>query len=609
MGIIKKLINAGVNSKLRKQLIISFIATSFSILLISSLFTYKGITNILKMRLEQSTEKQFYQFEYNIRTFVDEVDKISKMLLLDSKLQDFLEHKNIAEYDKIMEENMLFKRLHEIVGNYDYIESIYLFMEDGRILGSTASTNECLEDPGKENGFYKSDVYRLTKKEYLSLVWVGGKKSLDFDLYRIPGSRKNIDIISAARGVKSLYRSIQSATLVINIKESDLTSIYSNMEDPSSSLYIVDSRGKIISNIDRSKIGRSSLAYTKIDKNLKNGNFTLNQNSTKKQVFYLKLKDLGWTIISETDTNDYVKDILTMRNTLLFMFLISLIISLVLSLYLVFIITKPIKRITAAMFEVEKGSIGLTLTGTPENEFGMIMRQFNKMSLYIAELINENRIIEEKKRRQEIAALQLQINPHFLYNTLNTIKLMAAIVNAANIVESITILGNMMRSVFKLPSPMCTVEEEISYLKSYIKIMNFRYGEGIKMMYDIREDLIECHILRFIMQPLVENAICHGLAEKNHFGEIHVELIEEDGDIFLTISDNGVGMTGEKLTEIKESLFDLSECGDQLLKGIGVRNIHHRIRLHFGEKYGLEIESEKGKGTRIRVRLPKIQKS
>ncbi|HOJ09523.1 MAG TPA: histidine kinase [Clostridiales bacterium] len=607
MNIINAISSKIANSKLKIQLTISFIVTSFFVLLLSSIFTYIGVLNILKNRSDQFTEKQFRQFDYNIQVFANEVDKISKLLLLDEKLQNFLEQE--YEYDNsytnILVCNDLYSKLFSIIQNYSYIDSIFIFTEDGRILGVTASTNEYLNDSNKKNGFYSSDMYKLAKSSSSSLAWAGGGKSEDFNLNKIPNSRKNINIISAVRGIKPFYQNLQKATLVINIQESVITSIYSNIYDPLSSTYIVDSNGKIISDIDATRIGSNSFIFTKLDKNLDNGSFTLKIDSVTKQIFYLKLTSLDWTLINEIDYKNYIKDIHTMRNILILMFFACIAISLALSTYWGMVFTKPIKRIINAIKEVGKGNIGITITESPKNEFGMIIRQFNEMSISIEKLIHENKMIEEMKRKQDIAVLQLQINPHFIYNTLNTIKLMAVMINAKNIVEGITIFGNILSPIFKDPSPIHSIEEEFNFLKNYIKIMNLRYGEGVKIVFNIQEDLIKCKILKFIVQPLVENALYHGLAEKNYNGEIKIEIAEENENVIVTISDNGAGMTVEKLREIEEMCSGLLE-NSQSLKGIGIRNVDHRVKLYFGVKYGLKIQSKIGSGTSAILRLPKI---
>lgn len=129
------------------------------------------------------------------------------------------------------------------------------------------------------------------------------------------------------------------------------------------------------------------------------------------------------------------------------------------------------------MKEVGKGNIGQTVLNPPKNEIGMLMEYFNKMSLNVMELVNKNKSAEEQKRKLEIEMLQYQINPHFLYNTLNTIRWMAAVIKARNIVDSVTILGDLIRPVFKNTGVLCTVREEIEYLTNYLKIMSYRYDE------------------------------------------------------------------------------------------------------------------------------------
>ncbi|MGO4275700.1 sensor histidine kinase, partial [Paenibacillus sp. TAF58] len=252
-----------------------------------------------------------------------------------------------------------------------------------------------------------------------------------------------------------------------------------------------------------------------------------------------------------------------------------------------------------AMWQMENGNLGIMLDETPSTELGIIGRRFNKMSLSIEELMEKNKIIEEDKRKLGLEALQSQINPHFLYNALNTIKWVAMLRKEMGIVDSITTLGNMLRSIYKERSLTVTLQVEVDYIENYLKIMNARYGEGVQVSLSIPGELLHCQIIRFILQPIVENAFIHGMYSKNYKGKIAITASGSEEDVFISVSDNGAGIEADKLTAIQacmksgNSAYDLSPG-----ESIGLVNVNRRLLMQYGEGYGLAITGNPGEGTR-----------
>lgn len=282
----------------------------------------------------------------------------------------------------------------------------------------------------------------------------------------------------------------------------------------------------------------------------------------------------------------------------------NVVIALILSFYFIRKITMPLKRLTKGMGEVEKGRLGVTLENV-DNEIGMLTRGFNRMSQSIYELVERNKGAEQEKRQIEISLLQSQLQPHFLYNTLNTIKWMAIAAQAKNVADSITFLSNLLKPIYNNPALVWTLREEIQYLNSYIKVMNIRYGEHIVMEYRLPERLLNADVLRFTLQPIVENAIVHGMEANQVIGTIALEGREEEDKLVLEIEDRGRGISSSELADLQAYLAS----GDQLTGevprfGIGLLNVQKRIRLHFGENYGLSIHSVVGEETRVTLALP-----
>jgi len=256
---------------------------------------------------------------------------------------------------------------------------------------------------------------------------------------------------------------------------------------------------------------------------------------------------------------------------------------------------------------MSNGKLGVTLKKIPKNELGVLVKKFNEMSLSIVELLRKNEEIQDEKRKLEIETLQNQINPHFIYNTLNMIKWMGAVINAKNIVDSIVALGNILRPVFKENNQMCTIKEEVEYLENYLKIMNWRYGNSANFEIDVTSDLMDFKIPRFILQPIIENSFTHGISTNNNLININIKAYEHENNLLLVVSDTGIGINEGRVEEINKMLDNGTrvESTDRI-SGIGLYNVNKRIRLNSGKEFGIRLISCEGVYTKVLINIPKI---
>jgi Predicted signal transduction protein with a C-terminal ATPase domain len=604
-------LNIGKNfsPRLKTQLIASFVGMSFVILLITYIILYTSIVNIVKNQSEQENLKQIQQLEYNIDSFMNEVDKISGILLLSQDLQDYLDNKYSTDFEKVILLNHIYESLSNIMLNYDYIESIYYYGKNGKVIGVSPKRNEYLNDIDKTSFFYRSELYRKVMADEKKIQWYGGYSSRNFNIYsRDDENFKTGFYITAARSIK--YYGETTAILVINVNGNFFSSIYNSKKvAKSTDIYIMDEKGRIVSHADESKINTASSIYKELNQGISSGSFVSKSSTSPEQVVFYRFDNINWTMVHEIPLSLLIKNTVKLRRIFIFMFIIGMAMVFGISVYWIYRITRPLNELTSAMSEMEKGKLGRTLPDTSRNELGVLGRQFNQMSGSILSLIEQIRILESEKREMEIKTLQAQINPHFLYNTLNTIKYMAVVIKANNIAESLTTLSNILRPIFGNPNILCTIQEEVEYAKNYIRILNYRYCEGIVVNLNMPDELMQCEILRFILQPLIENCFIHGVSSQNHKGLIGITAIQENNDINLIVEDNGKGMDVTKLIEVRAELND-GTTGKTAEKGsIGLSNVSRRIKLHYGDKYGIDVESRDGFGTKVVLRLPKIQKS
>lgn len=270
-------------------------------------------------------------------------------------------------------------------------------------------------------------------------------------------------------------------------------------------------------------------------------------------------------------------------------------------------INVPVLRIRDKMVKISHGDFSRDNDIEWQHELGDIGRGINDLSENVVVLM-ERRLEDEKQKRDlEYKMLQSQINPHFLYNTLNSIKWMAVTQGADGISEMTTALSRLLRSISKGTSLLVSIREELSLIEDYFTIQRYRYGGTISMEISVEEDsLYESQIIKFTLQPLVENAIFHGIEPKGTAGKIiiHVYYVKEalsDRHIRIDVTDDGVGMSEEKARQI---LSDHQETGADFFREIGVSNVQKRLQYEFGEQYGITIESVEGSYTTMSIHIP-----
>lgn len=266
------------------------------------------------------------------------------------------------------------------------------------------------------------------------------------------------------------------------------------------------------------------------------------------------------------------------------------------------VLAKPAKELTKAMKAFEKNAENYTYTqvrGT--EELMMLSDSFDHMVRRIQKLMEQVRQEEITLRKTELKALQAQINPHFLYNTLDAIAWLCEEGRNKDAEDMVTSLAKLFRISISKGHELITIEKEIQHAQSYLRIETFRYKNQFTYTFDVDENCLGYLCNKITLQPIIENAIYHGLNRMVDEGEITIRIREDGDDIILSVEDNGIGMTEEQCREILRK-----EPGDRT--GIGIKNVNDRIKIYFGEEYGLTITSELDEGTCVDIRMPKVEK-
>ena len=265
-------------------------------------------------------------------------------------------------------------------------------------------------------------------------------------------------------------------------------------------------------------------------------------------------------------------------------------------------ILKPIKLLQRVMKNVEKGEFDIIAEEKGENEVKNLSRTFNIMIRRIKQLMEQNLKEQEEKRRYELNALQAQINPHFLYNTLDSIVWLAENDENKEVVKMVTALANLFRISISKGNELITIKDEIEHARNYLVIQKIRYADKFDFDIQVQEDIFDNLTQKLILQPIIENAIYHGIKKMLDYGSILIKGSIVDSKICIEVIDNGVGMSQETANALLTKVSNVKNT-----HGIGVRNVSERIKLCFGQEYGLEILSELDEGTRVIIWIPKTK--
>lgn len=305
----------------------------------------------------------------------------------------------------------------------------------------------------------------------------------------------------------------------------------------------------------------------------------------------------GWHVMNLVSHEYVMEEVNNSRNLLLMYAVIVAFVSFLLASAVYQSIYDPLSKILQSMRKLDRNHIEHHMVKDEGNdELHELSLNFNNLLTWVKDLLNQVEMEQEKKRETQIQLLQAQINPHFLFNTLNTLNYLAIINNDKPVSEGIAALSKLLRNTIVDRNEYVEVEEEIENVKNYIIIQKLRYGDLFETMYQIDEDVKHCQITKFLLQPIVENSILHAFEEDKEHQTLYIRASRKDSYLEIEIADNGKGFsTSESISKTK-------------LSGIGIHNIEERIKLMYGEKFSMSMQSEIGKGTITTLLLPYIEK-
>ncbi|PWL73146.1 MAG: hypothetical protein DBY25_00100 [Clostridiales bacterium] len=393
--------------------------------------------------------------------------------------------------------------------------------------------------------------------------------------------------------------------LIVNMPEESLFKIYSDISlYKDGGIFITDHSGTILSHENKSllysQVGPDYLTFIH---NPSDTPFSL--RSIDGENYYIACKSLNqgqWYLFYQISAYDFEKDFFTLTQIFFVITLVILILTLTVSVFLAKSISDPISKLTLTVQKVQNGNFNIHNDYHSKDEVGLLSDSFNAMIDNTNELIQTIYQKELLKQQAELKYLQFQINPHFLYNTLETINWISRIQGVPEAGEIAKALGDLMREGLR-NDDFVTIEREIKNVQNYLLIQKYRYGDKIDVTINIDPSIAQVKTPKFILQPLIENAISHGVDPKIEGGKISIFGGYDGKDIIITIEDDGVGIPPDKLRNLlNENLRKNQENSRHT--HIGLLNVHKRLQLSFGSQYGLAIHSEVSVGTVVTIRIP-----
>ena len=584
-------------SSVQSKLFVSFIAVVLVPSLIIGLSSYFVSLGILKEKvsasfsetvvyIRNSVEKELAQIK-QFSDFIFVNDSVNKVLTTVYAADErYAQLKDLEAVDRVLkdyalsraDQNLQALKLFTLRGDmysFEIGESAY-YLDDEAIAAS----------PGYREAWDRGGI----------IVW----QPLAESLFR-PDKREADHSLSFYRTIRNLTYQNNIGLMYVNFDKRIFTYLLNRLDlKYDSQIYIVNNYGEVM-NAPRQQAEFERIAPLLADGGANAGGSRYAEDRAGGNlVVSYAIPEWDWQVVGTIPVAELTRDNARILLVTAVAFFIGFLFSCVLWYFVSYRIVLPIKRLSKTMSHVMDGNLNVRAAGAGVDEIGRLSDHFNYMLERINALFKE--VVHENTRKKdaEYRALQAQINPHFLYNTLNSIRWMAIIHKADNIKRVVDALARLLKySTGKTGNIVC-VRDEVDSLNDYFYIQQLAYKHKFDVEWAIEEETLGLKCMRFLLQPIVENAIFHGIEPKEGFGTIRVMIRSENGNLLLTVRDDGVGMTAEQAA----MLLNRDETQTRGFSGVGVRNVHERLRMAHGETYGLRIESEPGRYTEVTAVMP-----
>lgn len=520
-----------------------------------------------------------------------DVNELSSFICLEPRIQNFItSHETNSNYS--------LEPLSNLLASKDYISFIILYSLNGnKYYFSNDNSSEIID----LSSFKELSIYNTIIKAKGAPVWFSVESLSEPIIIRNKYSK-----IAMARVILNFNTYQPAGILIMCINIPTIEKIYTDdlIEKKASSL-ILDQSGNIIafqSSTNKFGISFANAIIKKFNLNLQDSFLTIEKS--KVIITSNEIPTTNWRFVNIVSLENVMDKI---KKSIVFLYIriaiICLIVAFIISIYFSSLLTLPLQKLAASMKKVREGHLRekVNLPLYANDEVSLLVSQYNEMIEKINELVNKIFKLEIHKKEAELKALESQINPHFLYNTLDTIFWRAEKSKDSEISEMIYALSKLFRLTLNRGNEFIQIRGEKEFIESYLFLQSKRYKNKLKYQIQIPDEILNYYIPKLILQPFVENAIVHGIENNNSESIIEVTGKKEGEFINFTIKDNGIGIDEDKIKKIKDSLKS-SNTKEEF--GYAIKNVNERLRLYYEDNYKLDINSKIGVGTEVSILLP-----
>ena len=576
----------------RAKLILVF---SLLILLTATILgsiTYYQFSKSSRDRTEEYQIQLADQINQNLNRYLREMQIMSLSPLYDQEVLDILKsHQEQGEgttFPPAAERVPMWRYISSLIHMRNEIKGIHIMANDGTIFSNLDSNTVMLKVFETEND------------------WIKEIKKADGDWVLLPLHKpfyylnKDTSVFSVSRLIRDPSSFEPLGIIKIDLKQELIQEIVSNSNEKSH-IFILDKNNQFIYPNKEDKIIESS--FLEDLENIKVNNYTnIPIDGTEYMMVYNQSNYSGVKTIMLTPRSSVFSEVNHLRKVMILVVFMGILISFLLG----FLLSKPlvesIHKLRRAMKNVEKGNLGQRVSITSNDEIGELGKGFNHMINEIDRLVSEVYKTSLREKEAEIRALQSQMNPHFLYNTLESINMLAITKGNFDVSDMVSSLGKLLRYTIDNSSKIVTLEAELSFIRSYVAIQRVRMGENLQYHEDFEPAVLHVYLPKLILQPFVENAIVHGGFQQG--GTISINAHRVGPLLNITICDNGKGVTAQQLAKLKNLIKNHNTTSSDKHNGIALSNVHERLQLLYGKQYGIKIDSQEQNGFSVTLTLP-----
>ncbi len=598
---VKRLFNRMIyNISIKNRLLIYFISMVILPATVICYTVYNKSTDIITQRLNSSIKSDFQMIESDILLKLNNIYDLTKNIYLNYDVIKILSFDHPTSQTEIVSEmNTLDKVLEsnqvQNLGSNIIIPKLYIFNRPEYLLYS-------FTDKVSDAGLLEREKWYLNMPAEQKFKIVG--------LNQLTVSSVKIDTIMIAKRLFGLSNPNipYAGVLTINVGIDEYNSILSSFKpSPSSTVFVLDENLNIILSPQKELLRRdmSNEPYISEIKKSRDGGYNSFIQKNNGQEFLIsskKIDEINWTIVSLSPIHELNRELSDLNRNMIIVIIICAIAAFGMVLYLADNISYPIRKLAKSMSTVQNGNFEINIEYRRNDEFRYLVTIYKEMVSRIKELIEKLYLSEVRKKEAELKSLQAQINPHFLYNTLDSINWMAMRNNVPEISTMVTSLSDFFRYSLSKGRDIITIEDEIKQVQSYLVIQSIRFKDKLEYNIDVPDEIKEYSIVKLVLQPIVENSIIHGIEKRKGKGRIEISGSKTGEVIEIAVTDNGVGADIDDLNRVLND----SENSN---KSYGIRNVNERIMYTFGEEFGLKFESNEQGGVKVTIKIPAISKS